>query len=61
MPETVHCPKCNAAREFPVKKSILYYILTAGIIGVALQPFFRRCESCGFSYPDAIAAAQKGT
>lgn len=59
MSETVHCPKCDEAREFPPRKSVLYYLLTAGIIGGFFKPFFRRCESCGFPYAEALAAAKR--
>lgn len=55
----IYCPKCNQEREFPPKTSFIYYIVTSGLVGEMLKPLFRRCESCGFRFTDALAARNK--
>ena len=56
---SIHCPKCNQEREFPPKTSLIYYIVTAGLVGDMLKPLFRRCEGCGFRFTDALASANR--
>lgn len=55
----IHCPTCNQEREFPPKTSLIYYIVTSGLVGEMLKPLFRRCEECGCRFTDAVAAANK--
>ena len=55
----VHCPTCNQEREFPPKTSLIYYIVTAGLVGDMLKPLFRRCEVCKLRFTAALAAANR--